>query len=37
VIGWEGGRTILAVTVDDWLMDELATVGADEWEEELAA
>ena len=37
VIGREGGRTVLAVTVDDWLMDELATVGADEWEEELAA
>jgi hypothetical protein len=37
VIGREGGRTVLAVTVDDWLMDELTTVGADEREEELAA
>ena len=37
VIGREGGRTVLAVTVDDWIMDELAIVGADEWEEELAA
>ena len=23
------GRTVLAVTVDDWLLDELAALGAD--------
>jgi hypothetical protein len=23
------GRTVLAVTIDDWLMDELAAFGAD--------
>jgi hypothetical protein len=37
VIGREGGRTVLAVAVDDWLMDELAAVGAEEREEEIAA
>jgi hypothetical protein len=36
VIGREGGRTVLAAAVDDWLMDELAAVRADEREEELA-
>ena len=30
VIGAAGpGRTILAVTVDDWLIDKLATLGTD--------
>jgi hypothetical protein len=30
VIGTAGpGQTILAVTVDDWLLDELATFGSD--------
>jgi hypothetical protein len=30
VLGAAGpGRTVLAVTVDNWLIDELATVGAD--------
>jgi hypothetical protein len=37
VIGQEGGRTVLTVAVDDWLMDELAAMGAEEREEELAA
>ena len=40
VIGTDGpGRTILAVSVDNWLIDELAALGADledrEPEEEL--
>ena len=30
VLGAAGpGRTVLAVTVDDWLLDELAVLGAD--------
>lgn len=30
VLGAAGpGRTVLAVTVDDWLLDELAALGAD--------
>ena len=30
VLGFTGpGRTILAVTVDNWLIDELAALGAD--------
>ena len=37
VVGQEGGRTVLAVAVDDWLMDELTTVGAEECEDEFAA
>jgi hypothetical protein len=36
-IDQEGRRTVLAVAVDDWLFDELAAVGAEEREEELAA
>lgn len=34
VIGREGKRTVLAVAVDDWLMDELAAVGDEEREED---
>jgi hypothetical protein len=37
VIGQDDGRTMLAVAVDDWLMEELAAIGAAEREEELAA
>jgi hypothetical protein len=37
VIGREDGRTVLAVAVDDWLMDELAAVGVEEREEEMAS
>jgi hypothetical protein len=37
VIGREGGRTVLAVAVDDWLMDELEMVGADDLKEERTA
>jgi hypothetical protein len=36
-VAQEGGRTVLTLTVDDWLMDELAVVGVDEREDELAA
>ena len=36
MIGREGGRTVLAVAVDDWLMDELAALGAEK-REKLAA
>jgi hypothetical protein len=35
VLGAAGpGRTVLAVTVDDWLIDELAALGADSEDQE---